>query len=60
MADAVNADDEKADATPRKVAEALTALAIDLEHTDLPPTTSQRELLAYEKARLDSAEKNLR
>jgi hypothetical protein len=60
MADAVDADDEKVDATPRKVAEALTALAIDLEHTDLPPTTSQRELLAYEKARLDTAEKNLR
>ena len=48
-----NQDDEKADAIPRKVAGALTALAIDLEHTDLPPTSSQRELLAYEQARLD-------
>ena len=37
-------------AMPRKVAEALTALAIDLEHTDLPPTSSQRELLEYETA----------
>ena len=59
MADAVEADDEKIDATPRKVAEALTALAIDLEHTDLPPTLSQRKLLAYEKARLDTADRNL-
>ncbi len=42
--------------TPRKVAEALTALAIDLEHTDSPPTSSQRELLVYEKRRFDKAE----
>jgi photosystem II stability/assembly factor-like uncharacterized protein len=42
--------------TPRKVAEALTALAIDLEHTDLPPTSPQRELLDYEMTRLENAE----
>jgi len=42
--------------TPRKVAEALTALAIDLEHTDLPPTSPQRELLEYEKTRFENAE----
>ena len=42
--------------TPRKVADALTELAIDLEHTDLPPTSSQRELLDYEKLRFDNAE----
>ena len=42
--------------TPRKVADALTELAIDLEHTDMPPTSSQRELLNYEKSRFDNAE----
>ena len=42
--------------TPGKVAEALTSLAIDLEHTDSPPTSSQRELLAYHKQRFDQAE----
>jgi hypothetical protein len=42
--------------TPRKVADALTELAIDLEHTDLPPTSSQRELLDYEESRFDNAE----
>jgi photosystem II stability/assembly factor-like uncharacterized protein len=42
--------------TPRKVADALTELAIDLEHSDLPPTSSQRELLEYEKQRFDQAE----
>ena len=41
---------------PRKVARALTALAIDLEHTDSPPTSSQRELLDYETRRFDQAE----
>ena len=41
---------------PGKVANALTALAIDLEHSDLPPTLSQRELLIYEKERFDQAE----
>lgn len=41
---------------PRKVAAALTALAIDLEHTDLPPTTSQRELLDYEALRFEQAD----
>ena len=42
--------------TPRKVADALTEFAINLEHTDLPPTSSQRELLDYEKSRFDNAE----
>jgi photosystem II stability/assembly factor-like uncharacterized protein len=42
--------------TPSKVAESLTALAIDLEHTDSPPTSSQRDLLEYETARFDQAE----
>ncbi len=41
---------------PRKVADALTEMAIDLEHSDLPPTSSQRELLEYEKQRFDQAE----
>jgi hypothetical protein len=41
---------------PRKVARALTALAIDLEHTDSPPTSSQRELLDHETRRFDQAE----
>ncbi len=39
-----------------KVAEALTALAIDLEHADAPPTSPQRELLEYEKQRLEQVE----
>jgi len=42
--------------TPGKVAGALTALAIDLEHTDSPPTTSQRQLLEYQKSRFEAAE----
>ena len=41
---------------PGKVAGALTELAIDLEHADLPPTTSQQQLLDYEKQRFDHAE----
>lgn len=31
-------------------------VAIDLEHSDLPPTSSQRELFEYEKQRFDQAE----
>jgi photosystem II stability/assembly factor-like uncharacterized protein len=55
-----DAIDDTANAEPtianaRKVAEALTALAIDLEHTDSAPTASQRQLLTYEKARLGQA-----
>ena len=41
---------------PGKVAGALTELAIDLEHADLPPTTSQQKLLDYERQRFDQAE----
>ena len=41
--------------TPRKVAEALTELAIDLEHSDAPPTSSQHELLDYQTIRLEHA-----
>jgi len=41
---------------PHKVADALTALAIDLEHTDLPPTEPQRQLLEFEKQRFERAE----
>jgi len=41
---------------PRKVAQTLTSLAIDLEHTDSPPTSSQRALLDYETRRFDQAE----
>ncbi len=41
--------------TPRNVARALTSLAIDLEHADAPPTSSQRELLDYETIRLEQA-----
>jgi photosystem II stability/assembly factor-like uncharacterized protein len=41
---------------PDKVAGALTELAIDLEHADLPPTASQRELLEFETRRLERAE----
>ena len=43
-------------AVPDKVASALTGLAIDLEHSDAPPTDSQRELLEYETRRFDNAE----
>ena len=41
---------------PQKVADALTELAIDLEHADLAPTTSQRALFDYEGNRFDRAE----
>jgi len=41
---------------PDKVAGALTELAIDLEHADLPPTASQRELLEFETRRFEQAE----
>ena len=41
---------------PGMVAGALTELAIDLEHADLPPTTSQQKLLDYERQRFDQAE----
>ena len=41
---------------PQKVADALTELAIDLEHSDLAPTTSQRALFDYESNRFDRAE----
>jgi hypothetical protein len=34
----------------------LTALAIDLEHVDAPPTRAQRELFRYEAARLEMLE----
>ena len=43
-----------------KVADALTSLAIDLEHVDSPPTSSQRELLEYEKLRFERAENEWR
>jgi len=42
--------------TLRSVAKDLTALAIDLEHTDAPPTTPQHELLEHELVRLGQAE----
>jgi len=42
---------------PGEVATALTSLAIDLEHSDLPPTSSQRELLAFEVGQFNRAEK---
>lgn len=45
---------------PRKVAEALTELTIDMEHTDAPPTTSQREILRYETQRLEASENEWR
>ena len=45
---------------PRKVTDALTSLAIDLEHVDSPPTSSQRELLEYEKLRFEQAENEWR
>ena len=38
--------------TPESIASALTALAIDLEHVDAPPTASQRAVLASEAERL--------
>ena len=41
---------------PRKVADALTELAIDLEHSDMPPTSSQRALFNYESERFEQAE----
>ena len=41
---------------PGVVANALTSLAIDLEHSDARPTDSQRELLVYQKQRFDQAE----
>ena len=41
---------------PEKVAGALTELAIDLEHADSPPTSSQQKLLDYERQRFDQAE----
>lgn len=41
---------------PGKVAAALTAMAIDLEHADAPPTASQRELLEYQVKRFEQAE----
>jgi len=41
---------------PGKVAGALTELAIDLEHADSPPTSSQQKLLDYETRRFDQAE----
>ena len=61
----INAGNEEARAaamadTPRKVTDALTSLAIDLEHVDSPPTSSQRELLEYEKLRFEQAENEWR
>jgi hypothetical protein len=38
--------------TPQSIAAVLTALAIDLEHVDAPPTESQRAVLASEAERL--------
>jgi photosystem II stability/assembly factor-like uncharacterized protein len=38
--------------TPKSIATALTALAIDLEHVDAPPTEPQRAVLASEADRL--------
>jgi hypothetical protein len=38
------------------VAAALMDLAIDLENSDLPPTTGQRQVLEYQAARLDEVE----
>jgi photosystem II stability/assembly factor-like uncharacterized protein len=38
--------------TPKSIAATLTALAIDLEHVDAPPTESQRAVLASEADRL--------
>jgi hypothetical protein len=44
--------------TLRSVAKDLTALAIDLEHTDAPPTAPQRDLLEHELVRLGQAEQD--
>jgi photosystem II stability/assembly factor-like uncharacterized protein len=57
----INAGNEEAKAwamaeIPGTVANALTSLAIDLEHSDSPPTDSQRELLEYEARRFDKAD----
>ena len=57
----IEAGNEEAKASPLadipgKVADVLTELAIDLEHADMPPTTSQRALLDYESQRFDQAE----
>jgi hypothetical protein len=46
--------------TPETVAKALTALAIDLEHSDAPPTDSQRKLLEYYSGGLEQAENEWR
>ncbi|MFC1720340.1 hypothetical protein ACFL00_04285 [Pseudomonadota bacterium] len=61
----INAANEEAKAaamakTPAKVASALTALAIDLEHADAPPTVSQQELLDFYRARLEQVENEWR
>ena len=61
LQDEIDAGNEEAKAAPmadipRKVADALTELAIDLEHADSPPTSSQHELFDYEKQRFDQAE----
>ena len=58
IVDAMDAGEDVANTDPgvdeaREVAEALTALAIDLEHADAAPTTSQRDVLDYERARLN-------
>ena len=39
---------------PAQVASALTGLAIDLEHSDAPPTAAQRAVLRAKEALLDS------
>jgi len=41
--------------TPKKVAEALTQLAIDLEHSDAPPTSSQLGLFENYRSQLNQA-----
>lgn len=61
----INASNEEARSTaladaPRKTAETLTQLAIDLEHADAPPTSSQEHLLDYETSRLEQAENEWR
>jgi photosystem II stability/assembly factor-like uncharacterized protein len=61
----INAANEEAQSAaiaglPRTVAAALTSLTIDLEHTDAPPTNSQREILAYETRRLEASENEWR
>ena len=50
------AETSSAEKAAGKVAEALTALAIDLEHADAPPTSSQRQLLEFQLRRLEQAE----